>query len=535
MNTTISTGSLDSSSHLARERFRRLSRLDPVGPAIAAHALLLAALGPTGRTPGLLGLGAAVLVWRVAFTFAANRADRTTRHRAVFARESGSLVLVGVMIGLDGGTESPFFFAMVVIAVWAAAINPLKRFIPIAVAALIVYLAVVLLVPDVTVASIGRFGMLVFFVGLLAWARAVADFWERESRRSKALAGEILTRVPTAFLLFDSADRSCLFANPVARDMGLDRPDSALLSPYGTSDSEATFDKLLETVGASSQPHGPTLYVMSSGESRERFIRVTVAPRRIADDKALLLLVSAEDVSAQVAAGEQQRRFLESANHQFRTPLSPILAYSTLIAGQELGPDDLQEAGESIQDAALRIETLLERISSLLRLQRHPNRELRDVELLGFLESEVFDLAPDLKDEVVVIDGEDLSFRCEPAPLARAVLELAYNSKRHGVLPITIAAQRHGDGVRISIHDAGPGPDLDPDTPLDLTWAAIAHPEQNPPGMGDRLGLSYAVTLIQAAGGTLRFERDQKSWAFTLEFPAAQTQPVAVGAVSRTA
>jgi signal transduction histidine kinase len=526
MNRATYTDTLDSSSRVIRDRFRRFSRLDPVGPVVAGHALLLTALGSVERTGDMLALAAAVLGWRGVLTFVANRADRTARHRSMFAREFGSLVLVGVMMGLDGGTDSPIFFSMLIVLVWAAAMNPLNRFVSIGIASLVVYLAVILLVPDVTVASLGRFGVFVFFVGLLAWARALSDFWERDSRRSKELAAEILTRVPTGFVLFDSVDLACLFANPVATDLGLDQPELRRLSRYGAPNGTITFYELLTSVTTSGEALAPTLYVMSTGEPRETFLRITVTPRRVADDKRLLLMVSAEDVSAQVAAGEQQRRFLESANHQFRTPLSPILAYSTLIARQELGSDDLKEAGETIRKAAIRIETLLERISSLLRLQRRHHRELHSIEVHDLFENHVFDLAPQLRDHIDVTADDNLALRCEPAPLASAILELAVNSQQHGVPPITVTAHSHNDTVSIRIYDGGPGPNLDPDTPLDLTWGAIAHPEQMPPEMGDRLGLSYAVTLTQTAGGALHYERNQTSWAFTLEFPVAHTQPV---------
>lgn len=528
MNRSIESNSFDSSSRLLGDRLRRLGRLDPVGPVVAGHGLLLAALDAVERAGAVLALAAAVFVWRGVLTFVANRANRTVRHRAMFAREVGSLVLVGLMMGLDGGTDSPIFFSMLIVLVWAVATGPLTMFASIGAASLVVYLAVILLVPDLSVASLGRFGVFVFFVGLLAWARTLSDFWERDSRRSRELAAEILTRLPTGFILFDSVDLTCLFANPAASDLGLDQPESRRLSRYGAPDDPITFHELVASVAASDEALAPTLYVLSTGEQRETFLRITATPRRVADDARPLLMVSAEDVSAQVAAGEHQRRFLESANHQFRTPLSPILAYSTLIARQELGPDDLKEAGETIRNAAIRIETLLERISSLLRLQRRPIRELHSIEVQDLFESHVFDLAPQLRGQVDVTAGDSMALRCEPTPLASAILELATNSQKHGIPPITVTAYRHDDTVSIRICDAGPGPDLDPTTALDFTWGAINHPEHMPPGMGDRLGLSYAVTLTQAAGGTLHFERNASSWAFKLEFPGAQTHPVFV-------
>lgn len=520
MISTSTNGPLHSLDRARRERLRRLARIDPVGPMVAAHAVLLASLGSVENTAGVLLLAVVVFTWRVALTVVANRGNRSLRPRIYVMRAIGSLVVVGAMMALDGGTESPLFFSMLVVVVWAAAMNPLRRFMVIGVGALIVYLGVIVIVPDITVNSIARFGVYVVFLGLLAWARAVSDYWIQESQATKTLATEILEQVPTGFLLFESTTLSLLFANPGARDFGLDQPDEVSLARYGLANGSITLRELLASVAASGESLAATLYVMSIGERQERFLRIAVTHRAVTARESLIM-VSAEDVSSQVAAGEHQRRFFEAANHQFRTPLSPIMAYATLIADGELSPGQLQEAGEAIGEGARRIETLLERISEMLRLKRRPNRAVQQVTVEQLVLDHVLDVAPHLRGLLQLVGEPTLTLLCEPEPLTQALVELAVNSKRHGVTPITVSVHSRGDVIAISVFDEGSGPDLDPDVPLDHTWGLLAHPEVMPPEMGDRLGISYAFTLTQTAGGNLRFHRDEKTWAFMLEFPSA--------------
>lgn len=506
-----------------QKRLRVLARIDPVGPIVAGHAVLLASLGSTNAPVGILSLAAGVLLWRSILTALANRSDRERRLDLMVARAVGSLAAVGGMMFLDGGTESPLFFLMLVVVVWAATMLPLRRFMLTGSIALLIYLAVILGVPDLTVTSFGRFGLYVAFVGMLAWARAVSDYWREESRASKTLVGDILMHMPTAFVLLEAATGRSVFANPGAVDLGLDRPDEVDLARYGQTGSRITLADLVTDAYRSGKAMEPALYVKSMGLPDERFLRLFVAQQEAGIESGMVM-VCAEDVSAQVAAGEQQRRFFESANHQFRTPLSPIMAYASMIADGELPIDELREAGRAISEGANRIETLLDRISQLLRLQRRPHRALQLMSVGQLVEGHLFRIAPELRSIVLVSGGSDLLLRCEADPLAKALVELARNGMRHGVAPVRVTGTATSEGVALMVTDDGPGPDLDPTIPLDHTWGVLSRPEVMPPEMGNRLGISYAFTLAQTAGGTMRFHRNADSWRFVLEFPGIEPQ-----------
>ena len=122
----------------------------------------------------------------------------------------------------------------------------------------------------------------------------------------------------------------------------------------------------------------------------------------------------------------------------------------------------------------------------------------------------------DHEELLVVGSGADLIMRCDPSPLVGAFRELADNARLHGIPPVIINASTVDDRTIVRVSDQGPGPDIEPSTPLDLTWGLLAHPVRMPPQMGERLGITHAYNLVLAAGGTLSFERDQSGWAFVL-------------------
>lgn len=497
----------------------RFGRFDPVGPIVALHVLALALLGATQRSAGVLVAAAGVmLVWRVGMGALAAGMVSSRRGGVLLVRGVGSLVLAGVLVVLDGGTESPLFFSMLIVVVWETVVSPLRRLIWLGPAAIVVYVGVILVVPDVTATSLVRLGVFILFVGLLAWARALSSHWQGELARTRELAAGLVEEAPTGFAVYEAGPLRCVFANEVATRFGLDTPAETALTTYGTPAAGGMLIDVLAGVAGSGEASPPSLYVTSSDGGVARFLRIGVSVRP--EPAAVgLLIAHAEDVTAQVTVGEQHRRFLEAANHQFRTPLSPILGYADLLARGELAVDELPEAGAAIVEGAQRIEQLLDRIGTLLRVQRDRSWFRVGITVGELIDTFLIGVHPAF-DSVLVVEGDrNLIIGCDPRPLSAAISELVDNGRRHGIPPVTLTARSATGRCVLRLSDQGAGPVIDPDTPLGNTWDLLAHPEVMPAEMGDRLGLTYAYTLSHAAGASLRFERNKTDWAFVFDVP----------------
>jgi len=493
-----------------------LVRFDPVGWVVAAHALSLAAVSTVASPVGVVSAALALPIWRTGLRSMLPRVAVGRREGLLLVRGAGSLILAGWMVGLDGGTESPLFFSMLMVVVWEAVTGPTRRFLRLAVVAVAVYLVVIVEALDVTAASVIRLGVFGGFLGLLLWGRGLSEHWQRESERAKALAAGITEGSPIGLAVYDPDTVRCLFANAIAQTFGLDDPEGASLIRVESSPESQLVDDLA-FVARSHHSQPPMLYAMVRADNPV-FFRIGISFQQIGNVRHVLVL-HAEDVTAQVAVGEQHRRFLESANHQFRTPLSPIRAYAELIAQGELEVDELHEAAEAIRSGALRIERLLDRISSLLRVQREANRAGVLVPV-GVILDHLLDEHPDLR-AVITVEGDvNVPVRCDPKPIETALAELVENSREHGVPPITIVIEPRLTEACLRLSDNGPGPDLDPDIDLGEPWSPIARVEVMPPEMGSRLGITYAHALTAAGGGSLRFQRDQNSWAYLLHLPS---------------
>ncbi|MEX1270971.1 MAG: hypothetical protein WEB55_00810 [Acidimicrobiia bacterium] len=150
--------------------------------------------------------------------------------------------------------------------------------------------------------------------------------------------------------------------------------------------------------------------------------------------------------------------------------------------------DELREAGVTIRDAGARIEQLLDRISSLLRLQRDPKRQETTLSFGQLVEEHLCCAHPELGRCIQMEGDPDLVVRCEPRGLSAALHELVDNGIRHGTPPVLLSARLENDHVLLRVRDQGPGPPIDPGMSLDQTWTQISRAEVMPSEMGERLG-----------------------------------------------
>lgn len=504
---------------------RRLGWVDLVGPVVVFHVAGLAMLGGVERPVPLLVGSAGLLVWRGGLDVLGgrlpSRPDRRSGEGIVsFVRGAGSLILSGVLVGLDGGTESPLFFSMLIVLTWETIRSPLRRVVPLGAVALLVYAAVIVVVPDVTAKSLFRLVMFVVFIGLLTWARALTEQWQTASVRMQNLVTGVVETLPLGLGVYEMPALQCVLANESAARLGLETPDRTMLTPYG-SDTEVTVEEVLTRAAMSEESNAAGLYLVPDGDGAGSFVRIGVWSEQGTEGGGRLAVYT-EDVTDQVTVGEQHRRFLQSANHQFRTPLSPMLAYSEMILAGELSGEALVEAATAIREGAIQIEHLLNRIDTLIRLQGDHYRRSVTVTVAELIDTHLAKNRPDHIDGLRVEGDTAITIRCEPRTLAMALGELVENGHRHGIPPVTLTARRQDRQVHLRVSDQGPGPDIDPEALLDDAWGVLSCPEMMPPEMGTRLGLSYAHALARIADATLRFERNPGDWAFVLEIPIAK-------------
>ena len=204
-----------------------------------------------------------------------------------------------------------------------------------------------------------------------------------------------------------------------------------------------------------------------------------------------------------------QERFIDTASHEFQTPLAALRNYLALV--DRGAGDTLDGKTRKYLDGALEQSRLLVELASRLfdvSVIRHGRSVVRlePVDLGAVVEESVGQArmaAPDRPIELhlprakVVVDGD-------PMRLRQLIGNLLANATTHGAsaVPVQVTLERRGRDVAVSIKDAGPG--IPPEV-----LAAMFTPF-TPSGSEDRTGLGLGLFLAQTYavehGGTLQLD-----------------------------
>ena len=232
------------------------------------------------------------------------------------------------------------------------------------------------------------------------------------------------------------------------------------------------------------------------------------------------LAESLGEVEAHIEAleGSEQRSrdFLAYAAHQLRTPISNTRASAEALLLGGASPDQEALLSGLVHETG-RAGRL---VTSLLRMSRLDQGEVPatgpcDVMQLCQQELERIEArAPSLR-WVLEVDGP-VPPRVELAPeaTAEALANLLDNAARHAQTNVTVRLSMAGEGLRISVHDDGPG------LPQ-AAWSSAFERLVSLDGYGGSgLGLPIARALAEAQGGRLDYVVD----SFVMTLPVTEIE-----------
>jgi two-component system, OmpR family, sensor histidine kinase KdpD len=235
----------------------------------------------------------------------------------------------------------------------------------------------------------------------------------------------------------------------------------------------------------------------------------------------------AEHADALREAAKLKDAVVASIYHDLRTPLTSIkaLAHDLAATGDERAMMIEEEADRLSSFVADLLD--LSRINSgVLPLEPEPN-EAED--LIGAALQRVSGASAGRDLRVSLGPGEPLLFgRFDFSQTLRALVNLIENAIKYSdaTEPVDIGVKREGDWLIFSVADAGQG------IPV-IERARIFEPFYRPKGVspdvgGAGLGLSIAQAVMEAQGGSIRYEnREGGGSVFYLRVPAVNVEELA--------
>jgi two-component system sensor histidine kinase CpxA len=197
-----------------------------------------------------------------------------------------------------------------------------------------------------------------------------------------------------------------------------------------------------------------------------------------------------------------QKRFLGDVAHELCSPLAK-LRVSLAILDQRAGEEHKTYVA-SAEDEAAHIASLVNELLSFSKASlTAPAAALRPVQVRDVVDRAVRREAPG-DAQVHIQVPEDLAVRADAELLTRALSNLLRNAVRYAGEsgPITVAAQREQDQVKITVGDHGPGvPAHDLPRIFDPFYRADASRDRETGGVG--LGLAIVKTCVESCGGAV--------------------------------
>jgi signal transduction histidine kinase len=216
---------------------------------------------------------------------------------------------------------------------------------------------------------------------------------------------------------------------------------------------------------------------------------------------------------------ERERRFVQDASHELRTPITVALGHTELIQRQTTDPTMVQDAAV-IADELMRLRRLVDGLLLLAGTEDPQLLHLRPVEVEGIAVEALrrWEATPrrwvlGAADEAIVMaDAERLEVAFD------ALIENAVqHTPEDGTIEVGV---RRVDGrATISFRDTGSGiPAEDLDRIFDRFARADPGRSRHTGGFG--LGLSIVRTIVEAHGGTVHVQsRVGRGTTFRIDLP----------------
>lgn len=203
------------------------------------------------------------------------------------------------------------------------------------------------------------------------------------------------------------------------------------------------------------------------------------------------------------ASLRHEQRLSSELSHELRTPLAQIVAQADLLSRRPHDAGEQQAAAELTLRSARRMEAILDTLMTAARAEARPSPGVCDAgEAVRNAVEAIADDARRRGVEVAVRDSPPARIGADAELVERALIPLLDNAQRFARSAVTVAVLRDGQRVLVDIRDDGPGI---PAEDLDAVFApgvTSTSPGAGHDGAG--LGLPLSRRLARTAGGNVR-------------------------------
>jgi signal transduction histidine kinase len=268
------------------------------------------------------------------------------------------------------------------------------------------------------------------------------------------------------------------------------------------------------------------------GDEALALVTVVAEEASILVETAMLNRRLSETAEQLAALNRMKDEFVSTVSHEFKTPLTTITGFLSVMLDGETGPINEQQVKflQIAKSAAKRLAGLVSDLLDLSRLEGGAKMELRPLDLVDLIGQSVENHQP------AAAEGGKTLVWTPPARLSRAVgdqrwLGLVVDNLVSNALKFTrpggkvnVSARDKGEFLLVEVSDDGIGiPLQDREKIFERFYRASNRAEVNAPGTG--LGLAIAREVVAKHGGKIWFDSEpEQGTTFRFVVPAARAE-----------
>ena len=244
---------------------------------------------------------------------------------------------------------------------------------------------------------------------------------------------------------------------------------------------------------------------------KDRLSRLGLATRRAVERARDRL----DKKRAEARVEELRRALLTTVHHEFRTPVTYLVGYATILQDNSLTEDVRRQALSGLKKGSDRVLSLIDKILEMANILYSEAAGLFERHRESFTDwIGVVRVIVDRYEASYQAKGLTLTFHIEdrllpvlvyPPHLIMVINNLVDNAIKftdRGTIGVRV--MEHNQGVLIQVHDTGIGIDADQLSQVFLEFSQIDRPQREQQGPG--LGLAIAYGLVNIHGGQMSVE-----------------------------
>lgn len=274
------------------------------------------------------------------------------------------------------------------------------------------------------------------------------------------------------------------------------------------------------------RPIRKLLETMNSVRSRGQFIQLSSQFTTNNDELGRLGTTFNQMILRLQENDLRQKQFISDASHELRTPLTIIESYTSLL--QRWGGEDpalRQEALDAIHSETVRLRGLIDSLLHMAEIERHPQIQLRYINLGSLIVTTAEQLSRAFKREIKVESTlPELYCMADEEKIKQLLIILLDNAIKYSKKPVSIVCNEQADVVTLQVKDEGIGV---PRAELPLLFERfyrVDKARRRGTG-GSGLGLAIAKRIIEQHHGTIRLDSDEgEGMTVTVCLPKKETE-----------